>query len=215
MTQPIILTSGQIRPFGERRTPLPRSKAYGFSLDMRFTGSEVNVDPGARRTAMQGDLACPSVEFKSSLIYHVQDEVLVRSAEGKVRQIPHEATVRRASVQIVGSPTRGADLRARVLAQWQETTFISFDITGVLFPGGTLLRLWNTRTPGPFTDTIQTKVAIATECESATMRWLVQNQLFGWGQIELKRTDGQKPASGKVEQIYTAEFTFDIYSMAG
>jgi hypothetical protein len=212
MTQAIILNSGQIRPFGERRTPLPRTKAYVFSLDAGFSGEEVAVDPGARRAAMQGGLASgpgdqyrPSAEFLNSFIYHVQDEELVRSAEGKVRQIPHEAVLSRATVQIVGSPTGGADLKARVLALWQERTFISFDITGVLVAAGTLLRLWNTRTPVDFSDTIQTKVAIATECESATMRWLVQNQLFGWGRVSLARKG----------EVYTAQFTFDVYSMAG
>jgi hypothetical protein len=206
MTQPIILTSGQIRAFGERRTPLPRAKAYGFSLDMCFSGSEVAVDPGSRRAAMQGHAARgPSDALKKSFIYHVQDEVLVRSAEGKVRQIPNEALIKRATVQIAGSPTGGADLKARVLALWQEETFLSFDITGVHFPGGALLRLWNTRTPGDFSDTILTKIAISTECQSATLRWLVQNQLFGWGRIGIER-------KGKV---YSAQFTFDIYSMAG
>lgn len=205
MSKPIILTSGDIRTFGERRAPLPRRKAYVFSIDAGFSGTEVRVNGPAYRAAMQGNLRGPSPAFAAGLIYHVQDEVLIRSADDKVREIPQEAVLERATVSIVGSPTGGADLQARILAIWQDEAFISLDVSGVLYPGGALLRLWNDRSSSDFSDTVQTQIAIATECESAKFRWLVRNQLFGWGRMQLTREDG----------VVTAQFTYDVYSMAG
>jgi hypothetical protein len=204
MTRPIILTSGDIRTFGERTAPLPRTKAYAFSLDLAFSG--VTVDGEAQRVAMRADASQdPSDTFRNGLIYHVQDEVLIRSADGKVRDIPHEATIASATALVVGSPTGGADLKARVLARWQQEAYLSFDIRGVLYPGGALLRFWSQRSPRSLTDTIGTQIAISTECQSANFRWLVQGQLFGWGRVELVRVGDQ----------WTARFTYDLYSMTG
>jgi hypothetical protein len=203
MTQPIILTSGQIRQWGERRTPLPRTKAYAFSLDLAFHDDDLTVDFAAQRAAAQG--SGPRVADKSGL-YHVQDEVLIKSADGAVRNIPQDAQIRHATVLVCASPTGGADLQARLLAQWESEAFLSMDVTGVLAPSGSLLRAWSEPRTGKFDETIQTTISLRTECENSSFRWLVQNQLFGWGQLRIRRDAKNKT---------TAEFTYDLYSMGG
>jgi hypothetical protein len=203
MSQSIILTAGQVRQWGERRAPLPRVKAYAFSLDLVFEEGDMALDRAARRAAAQGK----SEAFrKGSQLFHVQDEVLIKSADGKVRDVPNEAKVVNATVLVCGSATcTGADVEARILALYQEEAFLSMDMTGVLAPSGSLLRVWSDPGANNFKETVQTTVSIRTETASASFRWLVQNQLFGWGCVQLQCEKGKK----------TARFTYDLYSMAG
>jgi hypothetical protein len=229
MTQPIILTSADIRTWGERRAPLPRTKAYAFSLDMVFDGcpekatsdagaDSVDVDGNGQRAAMQGGaIAIAGIQNKPSShaftnhsrLYHVRDEVLIKGADGKVRDVPQDARIVHATVRFYGTPTGGASLHARILANWQNSAFMSMDVTGVLNPGGPLVRLWG---DDALDDTIETQISLRTECESSTFRWLVQNQLFGWGQLRIER---EKRKTNEPKQPLKAAFTYDLYTMGG
>jgi hypothetical protein len=206
MTQPIVLSSGQIRQWGERRVPLVRTKAYAFSLDLTFDGKQFHVDHDACRAAAQFPRDSEHTPFSNgSRLFHVQDEVLIRSADGLVRDVPHEAQVRRANVFVTASATGGADLEARLLLEWQKKAFLSMEITGVLAPGGPLLAFWSAR--DKCDETIRSRISVRTECDSANFRWLVQNQLFGWGYARVRRSAETEP--------WNAEFTYDLYSMGG
>jgi hypothetical protein len=243
MTQPIVLSSSQIRTFGERVTPLTKKKAYVFSLDMTFAceawlpsdgrevktpvdaGAELRIDGGARRLVAQGRNEKPKLEDEGdtkpsspeereaefrfaggSGLYHFQDEVLVKSADDAVRNIPHGAPIVRATVFATASPVGGADLCARVLARWQEQAFLSFEMTGVLLPCGALLRLWSPVAGYTGSDRIPSTVSFRTETNSSTFTWLVRNQLFGWGSLQ---------TSPGVKGRRMARFTYDLYSLGG
>ncbi len=221
MTQPIILSSGQIRQWGERRAPLRRTKAYAFSVDMTFLvdaawgrapdkrsldpEAELRIDSDACRFVAQGSSGPHSPFLDKSGLYHFQDEVLVKSADGGVRDVPHGAPIVRAVVFGTESPAGGVDLYARVLANWQERTCLSFEVKGVLYPCGDLLRFWSASDAHARCDTIPSAVTVQTETDSSTFRWLVRNQLFGWGHLSVVHEERRR----------FARFTYDLYSMGG
>lgn len=189
--------------FSDRIVAVGRRMAYVFSLDLtvaldsRPKGAGGRPCRAALRQADGGD---------TGFTYHVQDEVLVTTVDGVVRDVPR-ATVARADDVLVTDAEGVGSLDGRLLLQLDADirATISVAYTGVVTMPGGAGRIFE------MTDMEDVRgtafVSLRSECELSKFRWMVENQLFGFGRFRAYKAMVADASWG-----CTVDFSYDVYS---
>ncbi len=189
--------------FADRIVAVGRRMAYAFSLDLTVALDSRPRGAGSRpcRAAMRqlegGD---------PSFTYHVQDEVLVTTVDGVVRDVPRATVVRADDVLLVDAEGVGS-LDGRLLLQLDADirATISVAYTGVVTMPGGAGRIFELADREDVHGTAF--ISIRSECELSKFRWMVENQLFGFGRFH---AHGAKTADSA--WACTVDFSYDVYS---
>jgi hypothetical protein len=184
-----MTTSPSQPPFqwGERTALLDKTLAYVFSMDLAFTLRAPNF--GSIGPLGQGIRAV--VAFDRGSTFHVLDEVLVTTPDGVVRDVP-SGDVQRVDDRMVIDGAGTATLDGRVLLNVDGPISIAY--TGIAtFRGGAdrvLSAALADNGPSSPLEAGSAYISLRSECERPKYRWMVENQLFGWGRVRVTREAG-------------------------
>src|SRR5262245_39794956 len=174
----------------EHGSLLGKQLAYAFSLDIHYR--MLSGAPAAARVRLR---AIPARERST---YHVRDDGLTRCAEGLPREVPLARVIRgddwmelseHGSSKVYGSLALAADP--------PHSAALIIDYRGV----ASLPRGFAAAAGVPGTAYICTRQ----RCELPKYQWLVQQPLFGFGQVFMEQ-DGATD-----EPAYRLKFSFDLY----
>ncbi len=206
--------------WGERTELLDKKLAYVFSLDASY-------DLDLQRAGWAEDAVLLPVKAAPTAVrqwatYHVVDERLVSSPDGRTLDVPRARVVDGDDrMQLDRSGVISLD--GRLLLETDTASRISVEYQGVFQPsGGTsrMRRFFQGEPPEPVNEPMNElggRVFVATrhESEQAKMRWLVQNQLVGVGRAigRPKRLPYPLPSlsPGGGLRFWTLTFSFDLY----
>jgi hypothetical protein len=181
----------------EHGSLLGKQLSYAFSLDIHYR-------------MLTGDL--PDVRLRLSAIpasdrstYHVRDDGLTRCADGLPREVPVARILSGEDwieLRDAGASPVGGSLLLQ--ADPQSDAPLTIDYRGVAtLPRGFARPLDEMRTSSvPGTAFICTRH----RCSLPTYRWLVQQTLFGFGQVFMEQIAGDSQPG------YRLTFSFDLYS---
>jgi hypothetical protein len=181
----------------EHGSLLGKQLAYAFSLDVHYR-------------MLIGDL--PDVRLRLSAIpasyrstYHVRDDGLTRCADGLPREVPVARILRGddwIELRDAGaSPVCGSLL---LEADPQSDAPLTIDYRGVATLPRGFARAHDDIRPSPVPGTAF--ICTRHQCSLPKYRWLVQQTLFGFGQVFMEQVcDDSQPA-------YRLRFSFDLYS---
>ena len=181
----------------EHGSLLGKQLTYAFSLDVHYR--VLIGDASDKRLRLS---AIPATDRST---YHVRDDGLTRCAEGLPREVPLARVLRGEDwieLRDAGpSPVCGSLL---LQADPQSDAPLTIDYRGfVTLPRGFARGLDDSRTslvPGT------AFVCTRHQCSLPKYRWLVQQRLFGYGQVFMEQVnDESSPA-------YRLTFSFDLYS---
>jgi hypothetical protein len=207
MTQPIILKSSQIRQWGERQQPVVKREAYVFSIDFQFT---LDLDR-IRRARDRVNLSLQNtVSGTAGSTYHVQDEVLVKTADDVVRDVPSGLVERANAWLSVGSGGNGT-ITGRTLLLVDTDTSVQSEYSGVVSMDGPGFHALSGQATNREVFEGSAFISFRSQCERPRYRWLVENQLFGFGHVSVT----YDPASTPTNLIAEVVFSYDLYSMGG
>jgi hypothetical protein len=219
MSQNNVVSSGPIRQWGERTMPIVTRKAYVFSLDLAFELDLQRV--GRVRNAMFVSLqnplrnAKPPPNAKTKILscgqtYHVQDEVLVKTADGVIRDVPR-GKIRRSNEWVSIDDAGMGSVDGRALLALDVNTYVSIEYSGVIWLNGNVLRLLTQQSTDALDLDASTFISVRSQCEQPKYRWLVENQLFAFGRMHVTQPAWGSPKDWKC----TLSFSYDVYSMGG
>jgi len=227
MSQNNVVSSGPIRNWGERTMPLLKRQLYVFSIDLSFDVNLYHVGRVRDTVFVSLQNSTPSIETWAPLFalskrdkhkplhcgeaFHVQDEVLVKTADGMIRDVPRGKFVRSNEWLSVGDGGIGS-AAGRCLLVTDVDTYISIEYTGTIRLDGQALRLLTQQHDTELDLQASTYVSLRSQCERPKYRWLVENQLFGFGRLRVVQ-----PAWDKPGDVWTCSATvsYDVYSMGG
>ena len=227
------MSSINVLGFGEweeRSTPLPKDLVYVFSWDLEFFVQAVQRTASGGATVVAG--VTPKVYFEADartvpakgtgFTYHVRDEVLIRSADGVVRNVPH-ANVHYAHDRVDVGGSGAGTLSGRALLNVDEGGTVSMEYTGVVTMVGDVAAVLSDARAGGEVSLGSAFISIRSASERAKYRWLMENQLFGFGRVSGLRS----PTKGSEERDGAAvrdgsrargpatgphlRFTYDVY----
>lgn len=185
--------------WGERTSLLDKGLHYMFSLNLEFElGQRSLATVGAGHLAA---VSSPSTD--RGFTFHVQDETIARTGDGLVCSVPR-GYVTRANDKIRIGDNGVATLDGRVVLDVEGPLSVAY--TGVAkFRGGAaqvLSDALRSGGEGPPRMGGTAFVSLRTECERPKYRWMVENQLFGYGRV------GVLPKGGGC----TLSFSYDVYA---
>jgi hypothetical protein len=196
--------------WGERTDLLHKHVGYVFSLDLNYTFDLTGeIGPGSR---IPIEAQAPDGEMST---FHVLDENLVNTVDGVVRDVPRARVVRGTDWMTVGD-TGVISLDGRLLLESDAGAAILTQYNGVLRIPGLMARFRDAiaraaagRAPAP---AMEGSAYVATRYESSQtkFRWLVQNQLVGFGHATMQKLgDDDTPRTSR----WTLALSFDLYSV--
>jgi hypothetical protein len=191
--------------WGERTELLGKRTAYVFSLDLKYALriSEVGLVRGGLLMPVR---AQPSRGWAT---FHVHDEDLVNTVDGTVREVPKARVVTgRDRMFVDGNGVINLD--GRLLLESDGAGSIGVEYGGVIQITGLRARLEALFEPPARTatrSTLRGTAYLATRYQSqhTKFRWLVQNQLIGFGTASLQ-------PDGDDDQRWEVELSVDLYS---
>ena len=199
--------------WGERSTLLPKRLFYAFSIQVQF---ELSAD---RAAAVGRRLSVPLLTKPQRgdewSTYHVLREDLVAFPDGVVREVPR-GRLRRGTVFMDIGDNDVGDLQGRLFLETDTSATLVMTLSGVLsVSGGTVKLLDDAGPSGPSARQGKAFIAVHSDSEHTKHRWLVENQLFGFGRVtalpspnasdEVHATAGRGPA-------WELAISFDLYS---
>lgn len=200
--------------WGDRFAPLPRKLTYVFSMDIPFDVEGQHYARGAGRVKMVLHSAShPSTPpEKLGFTYHVQDEVLIRTPDGIVRDVP-VGTLERADhhVHVDGGSTGSVDGRALLVAEGGGRVAIEY--TGVVELNGEILDDFARPRKDPLPIERGAYLSLRSECDRPRFRWMVENQLFAFGRVRL--LDVTQHDEEHDTWYGSLAFSYDVYVAAG
>lgn len=201
--------------WGERTDLLHKHVGYVFSLDLNYVFELTSaIGPGSR---IPIEAQSPDGEMST---FHVLDENLVNTVDGVVRDVPKARVVRGTDWMTVGD-TGVISLDGRLLLESDAGAAILTQYNGVLRIPGLMARFRKAfagRAPVP---AMEGSAYVATRYESSQtkFRWLVQNQLVGFGHATMQRLgDVADDTQAQAAQLprasrWTLALSFDLYSV--
>ena len=193
--------------WGERIALVDKGLQYLFSINLEFL-----LDARSYGTTREGLLAAvvgrPDAGGSMGFTFHVMDEVLARLWDGTVCNVPL-GHVTRMSDRIVIGYDGVANLDGRILLDVEGPMSIAY--TGVAtFPGGAD-RVLTAALPSlsrnlPIMGSAF--ISMRTECPRTKFRWMVVNQLFGFGRVVVQPVFD---ALGNTNAC-SLSFSYDVHS---
>jgi hypothetical protein len=198
--------------WGERSTLLPKRLFYAFSVQVEF---ELRAD----RAAAAGGRFCVPLTTRAQSgdawsTYHVLREDLVIFPDGIVREVPRGRLRRGTGFMDIGQNDVG-NLDGRLLLETDTGAVLVMSYSGVLtVTGGTARLLDAAAVAPPLQATRHGKAHIAVHCESehTKHRWLIENQLFGFGHVTAVLLSAAGGEAATDAPAWGLAVTFDLYS---
>lgn len=205
--------------WGERTDLLPRRTAYVFSLDVSYAVASASI------ALFEDGFALPARAraTRGWSTYHVFDEDLVTTADGVVREVPRVRVVT-GSDRMLLDRNGVVNLNGRLMLQSEPGSGLSLQYGGVLKLPGLRARLRRLFAPPSSDDDepgaapgVEGTVFVATRHESpqTKFRWLVQNQLIGFGTARAVAPAGEPRKPGDPRADWSIDLSIDLYSAGG
>jgi hypothetical protein len=199
--------ASQLPPiWGERVTLLDKGLLYQFSMDLAFELGAQDIRPN--RVGLLAALVSP-VEDKG-YTFHVLDEVLANLNDGTVCNVPLGEVTRLHDTMLIDH--RGtASLDGRILLDVEGPISVAY--TGVATFAGGADRVLRAALPRTEEDKVPRRafgsafISLRSECPRPKYRWMADNQLFGFGRVDVQSRPHKFKSGG-----CTLSFSYDIYS---
>jgi hypothetical protein len=200
--------------WGERSTLLPKRLFYAFSIQVRFDIRADQAGVVGRRLTVP--LTVKPQRGDEWSTYHVLREDLVVFPDGVVREVPR-GRLRRGTVFMDIGDNDVGNLDGRLLLETDTSAMLIMTLSGVLSLSGGTTRLFDDdATGGPPTQKGKSFIAVHFDSEHTKHRWLVENQLFGFGRVTGLPRPSEPKGSYAAPAIGTTGWelavSFDLYS---
>jgi hypothetical protein len=193
--------------WGERTSLLDKGLQYMFSMNLELELGEKNL--GSNKAGLLAALTAP--DSKKGYTFHVLDEVLARLGDGTVCNVPL-GDVKSLNDKMLIGYDGAASLDGRIRLDIEGPLTIAY--TGVATFAGGADRILKAALPPPQQPASPphkviglTFVSMRTECPLPKYRWMVVNQLFGFGRVEVQHKP-VKPGPGGC----SLSFSYDVYA---
>lgn len=195
--------------WGERSALLPKRLIYVFSLQVEFVLRPDRAGVVGRRLVVPLETKPTRADQWST--YHVLREDLVVFGDGIVREVPRARVQRGTSVMEIGENDVG-DISGRMLLDTDASATLAMSYGGVLTVEGGTSRLFQPAIAGselPFREG-KAQIAVHSDSEHTKHRWLLENQLFGYGRLAANLDRGHPHANSPA--CWRIVASFDFYS---